>query len=290
MMVANFLIDFGQQTLTDKMNESRYFIKFCTFLLTATLTNIGVNLFIKWDNQFFQTPLNKLTNSIDLMTMLVILVFLTSVHIINRNMPRPKNIDFYLTKMKGFQQVLILLVTSKYFIVIFGGLYMTAVRQFRVFPKETNLSNMLLMFQFFQYSCFFYNAKSLYNAKLTEKEVFDIQFNNKGNEFKKLKRETEKKFKNSNTISKSEDQFTEKMRIVLNPSFKHKDAYIFADKDLRDEVDAFYENNSEQNKVEDWLKIHHYMMHHKPKGKEDIKFPYLTYNLKSNMRCRFYLD
>jgi hypothetical protein len=44
-----------------------------------------------------------------------------------------------------------------------------------------------------------------------------------------LKRETEKVM-NSTTISKPEDQFTEKMRIVLNPSFKHKDAYIFADK------------------------------------------------------------
>jgi hypothetical protein len=102
MMVANFLIDFGEKTLTDKMNESRYFIKFCTFLLTATLTNIGVNLFIQWDNQFFQTPINELTNFIDLITMLMILVFLISVHFINRKMPRPRNIDFYFAKMNGF--------------------------------------------------------------------------------------------------------------------------------------------------------------------------------------------
>ena len=36
------------------------------------------------------------------------------------------------------------------------------------------------------------------------------------------------------TSNKPDDQFTDKMRIVLNPSFKHADAYIFADKELRE--------------------------------------------------------
>lgn len=95
---------------------------------------------------------------------------------------------------------------------------------------------------------------------------------------------------NSTTISKPEDQFTEKMRIVLNPSFKHTDAYIFADQELREKANISHSSHSEENKVEDWLKLHDYMMYHKSKGDGNLNFPYLTYNLKSNMKCRFYLD
>jgi hypothetical protein len=47
MMIANMCIDMGKETITDMMNEARFKYKFLTFMITASLTNMGVFLFIE---------------------------------------------------------------------------------------------------------------------------------------------------------------------------------------------------------------------------------------------------
>jgi len=46
MMIANLNIDMGKETITDMMNEARFKYKFLTFMITASLTNLGVFKFI----------------------------------------------------------------------------------------------------------------------------------------------------------------------------------------------------------------------------------------------------
>ena len=46
MMIANLLIDMGSETITDMMNEVRFKFKFFTFMITASLTNLGVLTYI----------------------------------------------------------------------------------------------------------------------------------------------------------------------------------------------------------------------------------------------------
>lgn len=47
MMIGNLNIDMGSDTITDMMNEARFKYKFFTFMITASLTNIGVFMFIE---------------------------------------------------------------------------------------------------------------------------------------------------------------------------------------------------------------------------------------------------
>jgi hypothetical protein len=77
------IVDFGKKTITDKMNEQRFMVKFYTFILTASLTCIGVNLFILKQSQMFQTPINKITLLLDIIVMALIMFFFCSVLYIN---------------------------------------------------------------------------------------------------------------------------------------------------------------------------------------------------------------
>lgn len=45
-LFANFLIDFGRPTATDRMAETKYFIKLVTMIMTSIMTNIVVSYVI----------------------------------------------------------------------------------------------------------------------------------------------------------------------------------------------------------------------------------------------------
>jgi hypothetical protein len=79
MMIANLGIDMGTETITDMMNEARFKYKFLTFMITASLTNLGVFLFIENENQNYQFNINKITASIDTCILCLYVAFMIFV-------------------------------------------------------------------------------------------------------------------------------------------------------------------------------------------------------------------
>lgn len=146
MMIANLNIDLGKKTITDMMNEARFNFKFITFMITASLTNIGVYLFIVFEKQQYQFTINFITAAIDVIILSLYMAFLIFVLTQNYYLPSPMHTEFYLEKTGYFKTLVLFLQASKFILVIFGNLYWLAYFSFVKVPEEAKCSYVFMMF------------------------------------------------------------------------------------------------------------------------------------------------
>lgn len=151
ILLANFFVDFGRPTATDRMNEMRFTFKLYTMVTTSICSNIVITAAIISQKQMYVLPINYITMYLDAMIIVSFVIAMIMLQDFNKKKNGPFTIQQLMGKQR-FQAIGVLMLSiqiGKSMILVFGTMYQSAYFVYANLPSSCILSFTLMQFQMF---------------------------------------------------------------------------------------------------------------------------------------------